>query len=279
MFVRWKKRPHRQSLSYSLTALLVQAVRIEGKPRQHVLANLGTLHSSQLDQEQPAWWARLLQTLDRLQLDDTTRARILESIAQKTPRPANDLIDEVRTQRAYWASQIDTSNRVPAVPPRFTETAQPTLPPGPLALSWKVDQPWPKRGLDARYHVSLVQKSENDRKTHTLVQLATIFRCDLRGESRALWPWKRFWFNVHTALCFADVNHATYQECLHLLGAYVRLPTEPEWQELIAMTLKSRQRTVDQQIKEAIARTERLLEQARKLDCVAEHAHTIGSHT
>ena len=92
MFVRWqeykskaqsrrlrafrkKHGPHR------LRAILVETVRIDGKPHQRYLAYLGSVQADRRDR--PRFWYNVIRKLDRCRLSPEERKRITAAIAKK----------------------------------------------------------------------------------------------------------------------------------------------------------------------------------------------------
>jgi hypothetical protein len=73
-----------------LCALLVKCQRHEGRPRQTVVAYLGSIrsdHAANLPSVRAAFWKAAGKRLDALTLDPGTRQKLEASIALRVPRP------------------------------------------------------------------------------------------------------------------------------------------------------------------------------------------------
>jgi|SRR5262249_8051855 len=92
MFVRWQtyrskarerwQREHNDKRA-RLKAILVESVRVDGKPRHKHIAFLG---STSIDgSDRPRFWREVTTELNRLQLSSAERARIGAAIAKKVP--------------------------------------------------------------------------------------------------------------------------------------------------------------------------------------------------
>ncbi len=105
MFVRWQRRRRvrwRKS-SPLLTAVLVQSRRVDGNPRQRVVAYLGGIREAYVDEresEHRAFWLSVDAHLDELGLDPETRAKVEASVEARVRRitPEN--------QAAFAAAQV-----------------------------------------------------------------------------------------------------------------------------------------------------------------------------
>ena len=87
MFVRWKRRPMVGIGQTLLIASLVRSVRIDGKPRQRVVAYLGSIseYHAQLPWCQRYFWKQVESRLSRVA--DTDREKVERSILAVIPRP------------------------------------------------------------------------------------------------------------------------------------------------------------------------------------------------
>jgi hypothetical protein len=112
MFVRWKVRqkpPRLYSLDrrarQSLTAVLVRSARVDGKPRQQVVAYLGHFNLDMIDQ--PAWrkgfWERADRRLADLALDYATREKIEAALQARIPCPTDE---EVRASKERFDKEM-----------------------------------------------------------------------------------------------------------------------------------------------------------------------------
>ena len=83
MFVRWQKYKSRVSRNKhgQPRLLLVEAVRIDGKPRQRHLTYLGSVQADRRDLRR--FWYNVIRKLDRCQLSPEERNRITAAIAKK----------------------------------------------------------------------------------------------------------------------------------------------------------------------------------------------------
>ena len=89
MFVRWQRRTrgrtywgklHPASGGDALVATLMKSVRIEGKPRQQVIAYLGTARTVG---HQIHFWQEALKRLDEVTLTPEDRRKTIEQVAAK----------------------------------------------------------------------------------------------------------------------------------------------------------------------------------------------------
>jgi len=92
MFVRWQEyRSQAQSRllrafrkkhgQHRLRAILVETVRIDGKPHQRYLAYLGSLQADRRDR--PRFWYNVTRKLDQCRLSREERKQITSAIAKK----------------------------------------------------------------------------------------------------------------------------------------------------------------------------------------------------
>ena len=95
MFVKVQKRERRRSadnLGDLLTFQLVEARRVDGKPRQRVVAYLGAIRSNMATSDIPnhriGFWLRVEAVLDELELDASERGKIEAKIAERAPYAA-----------------------------------------------------------------------------------------------------------------------------------------------------------------------------------------------
>src|SRR5260370_11564431 len=91
MYIRWKKRTCKKwSRGTTYSAYLVQCERRDGKPRQKVLAFLGsvgehTIHLHLNEVARAKFWRRALNVLAPFQFTEQEQAKIWEMLAQKVP--------------------------------------------------------------------------------------------------------------------------------------------------------------------------------------------------
>jgi hypothetical protein len=96
MFVRWQSRSRRHSVfgpwgtaDTHWRAILVEAVRVDGKPTQRHIAYLGGVTESALaiPFQQHYFWENVEEVLDRLQLKPAERNKIVAAVAKKAGPP------------------------------------------------------------------------------------------------------------------------------------------------------------------------------------------------
>ena len=80
MFVRWQKYKSWKKRGQP-RLLLVEAIRIDGKPRQRYLAYLCSVQADRRDR--PRFWYNVIRKLDRRRLSPEERKRITTAIAKK----------------------------------------------------------------------------------------------------------------------------------------------------------------------------------------------------
>lgn len=96
MFVRWKSRAksrrRRATGHHSLTAVLVESRRVDGKPRQQIISYLGTIDSEHTTAHFHCvdFWASVTRHLGALNLPEYQRLRIEKSLAERVAKPTPD---------------------------------------------------------------------------------------------------------------------------------------------------------------------------------------------
>ena len=83
----------RKAKSFLFTAVLVECRRVDGKPRQRVIAYLGGIREAYVDErerEHRAFWEGVDERLDELGLDPETRARVEASVESRVRRVTPD---------------------------------------------------------------------------------------------------------------------------------------------------------------------------------------------
>jgi hypothetical protein len=108
MFVRWKTREHwrtkykqwpkwrtKEYNGKSFSAVLVRSERIDGKPRQKIVAYLGHIKEKSLDSKARRlyFWESVDRHLDTLVLSLAERQRIEEQLRERIPRPTLEEMD------------------------------------------------------------------------------------------------------------------------------------------------------------------------------------------
>ena len=118
MYIRWQTRPTKRAKYGSRrinegaiwSLVLVESIRVNGKPRQRHVACLGTI--SEFDTvgvcRRGFAWDRLIERLDRLsnQILPEGRQRIEAAFAERVPRITNEEYDECVRGRAAWREGI-----------------------------------------------------------------------------------------------------------------------------------------------------------------------------
>jgi hypothetical protein len=152
MFVRWQKRRSTRSKYQRWkedpgtvwAAVVVESVRVNGKPQQRHVAYLGTFSQRRLDQIDFDYWERVTERLDRFddRLSADDRAKIENMLAEKIQRVTVEQYDE-------WCREREA----------FLDTAPPTLaalrprgqkyqPRKPLPLAAEREARWQQRKQD-----------------------------------------------------------------------------------------------------------------------------------
>jgi hypothetical protein len=104
MFIRWQKRTRSiyrpvfgsGSDDINWTAVLLKAVRIDGKSWQRYIGCIASIHQSALDlpnAHQRCWfWDKAMERLHRLsnEVDEEDRGRIIATIAEKVPMSSRE---------------------------------------------------------------------------------------------------------------------------------------------------------------------------------------------
>lgn len=91
MYIRWKTRVGKKwQRGPTFSAYLVRCERVHGKPRQKILAYLGSvgedkIHSHLNELMRERFWQHAHQALASLALTDQEQATIREALAQKVP--------------------------------------------------------------------------------------------------------------------------------------------------------------------------------------------------
>ncbi len=97
MFVRWKKRKLR-SWGYSYTAVLVESYRVNGKPRQKIIASIATIKDRDYGNswERSRFWAVVGSSLNLLRdrLTGEDHEKIIDACAQRVPKLTDAEVQE-----------------------------------------------------------------------------------------------------------------------------------------------------------------------------------------
>ena len=112
MYLRWQRRRRaRRGKSPLVTAVLVESRRVDGKPRQRVVAYLGGIREAYVDEregEHRAFWRGVDDRLDALGLDPATRARVEASVESRVRRVTPE------NQAEFDAAQVHLKGEVEA---------------------------------------------------------------------------------------------------------------------------------------------------------------------
>jgi hypothetical protein len=227
MFVRWRKG------AYTSSAYLVKAVRVDGQPRQKVIAQLCTCRTGRLSEEQPDLWGRAEYTLRTLHLDGRTREMVYQALAKKTPQLSPGRIEQAL--QAYEATLQERAERlVPDVPPEITEPDTTDKETFPFFIKWKVEQGRPKFGVPAKYTAFLAKyvmiKGKQRAQVVTRLNPEAMSAEDLQGHTP--YRWKQFWYQVHSELVLAQIDEHSYHAIMKRLEIWVKRPAQEELFEI-----------------------------------------------
>jgi hypothetical protein len=107
MFVRWKRRQLSERRDwvppeFSLYAVLVEAHRDNGKPRQRIIRYLAHIKEEYLSEtaHQEYFWERVDWHLSDLELDPASRGEIESKIGDKVKRPSEQEIMQLHKDQA-----------------------------------------------------------------------------------------------------------------------------------------------------------------------------------
>lgn len=253
MFLRWKVRGRRQ------TAYLVKSVRIDGKPRQQIIATLCTMQTEQGNAAN-AWvkFERKIQTLD---LSEQEQAQVYRSFEEKVPCPTHEVIEQEKRNLAGWEAWAERlkANVVPNNPPMRIDGTTTEEKNG-LAIKWTVRQPVPKAGISAQYTAFLVKQDGEQ------VKLGKIDKRDLNGD---LVSYRHaFWYQVHSALCLAHVDYETYEKTFQMLDTWIELPAREDFIGIIQSRQRWAKNSVQYDLRAVHNRFKNLSKKEREIDDV-----------
>ena len=108
MFVRWNRRERARTGKFLLAALLIQAERRDGKPRQKVVAYLGSIKEERVPSPyiRKWFWRDVDRRLDSLGLEAEVRQKVEASLVVRVPRPTEEEIDAADQAREERFRQI-----------------------------------------------------------------------------------------------------------------------------------------------------------------------------
>lgn len=131
MFVRWKRRKLKRRLGYGQDAgfvryaVLVESVRVGGKPRQKFVAHLGYIEERLMGVSHRAWfWRNVTATLGDLSLDGETRAVVCGKIAEAVPCPADDEVERDYKDALHREKILRARLGLPVVPTNVSNGTQ-----------------------------------------------------------------------------------------------------------------------------------------------------------
>lgn len=251
MFIRWKDAGKRQS------AYLVKSVRIDGKPRHETIASLCSMQKEQGNTANA--WVKFERAMQALDLDEQERAQIYRSFELKVPRPSQETIEQEAKTLAGWDAYFARlkANVVPDNPPVRTDMLPYSQNDTGLAIKWTVEQPRPKAGVSAKYTASLLKPDGE------VVRLGTIEKQDLNGD---LVSYRYdFWYQVHSALCLANVDYETYETALQMLDTWVELPPRETFIRLMLNKQQWAENSMQSDLKATYKKMTRLHEKDRDL--------------
>ena len=89
MFVRWKTHPATENRSPVHWAVVVESVRIGGKPKQRVVKYLASIREDhiRLARLRLLFWAKVTKEFETLSLDSDTKETIERKIEEKVSKP------------------------------------------------------------------------------------------------------------------------------------------------------------------------------------------------
>ncbi len=118
MYVRWQRRLRKKcGGSPLLTAALVENRRVDGKPRQRVMAYLAGIREKfigEREKEHRQFWRKVDERLDDLGLDPATRTRIEGNIEARVARVTAENQAEFDAVSAHFSREIAAYGRVKA---------------------------------------------------------------------------------------------------------------------------------------------------------------------
>ncbi len=116
MFVRWKSRKSTDGISYharsnSVThyAVLVESVRVSGKPQQKFIAHLGNYNEGNRFRSRNQhidFWKMIHQRLNELKITGDDRKRIEQKLTERVQQPTEEEIQEAQRQEAAFLARI-----------------------------------------------------------------------------------------------------------------------------------------------------------------------------
>lgn len=112
MYVRWNRRKRtkatwRRKEGDYLTAVLVESIRVDGKPRQRMIKSLGSIGEERLKDKSYhsipiyCFWLKARKSLSLLSLSDTDTEKIVSALTKKVPMVTDEEIKEAWGEEGY----------------------------------------------------------------------------------------------------------------------------------------------------------------------------------
>lgn len=120
MFVRWKKRMStihwQKDTHYTLSAYIVESKRIDGKPRQKVIAFLGSIKSVALQPHlafiRVSFYRRIKEKFDELGIKEQDIQKFTRELAEKVPFPTAEEMQDHKRQMAELHTKYPSLNEM-----------------------------------------------------------------------------------------------------------------------------------------------------------------------
>ena len=101
MYVRWNRRKRtktgwRAKKGDYISAVLVESIRVNGKPRQKIIKFLGSIGEDSLNRvfHRRDFWNTSEKNLSALDLSDETMDKIITRLKEVVPRPSEEEIEQ-----------------------------------------------------------------------------------------------------------------------------------------------------------------------------------------
>ena len=114
MFVRWNRRkrsgmmPGWKPKADAVYAVLVESIRINGKPRQRTIKYLGYIVTDRINSPFPAkeFWASAEKGLSELDLSPEVRDKIIADLKKVVPIPTKKDVEKARKEAEKLMSEF-----------------------------------------------------------------------------------------------------------------------------------------------------------------------------
>jgi len=288
MFVCWKKRisqakeakwsreyidgkyhsrmKSEEEIDYTLSAYLMQSVRVNGKPRQKSIAFLISISRKDIEAGEISLqlWEHIVTTVIELALDEPTKEKVYAAIAEKTPRPPQASLEKAEQK----AKELLASGKLPkpfvpmpSAPPLLgtKDTSNDTE--RPLYIKWINEH-------SGKYAASLIKETTDANGKKQRIRIAHLgpikpnqfakMHTNYRKEIVVNTEWQAYWYQVHRSLSLAQVDRETYQETFRLLGKRVELPQPEELRQCIKAGYANERREIEVRMKELLEKHDQL---------------------